>query len=261
MKRSSTFFFATLFISITLASCDYGKLKTKAEETATAFYTDLQKQDYKAALALCSSHAFTTDTKEAWDSSFKRNAGLLGELKGFTKTVEPVVVETSNLGTTVAIVYDVQWQYGKSKDSVVFVKEKDGTMKMSRHTWDYKDAKFLAEANESEKVAGQYMQAVKSGDYSTATGFCADVALKVTSKEQWAQFLQKATTVLGTVSDYKIVTDSTRYNIASTGDAGKGNYYDIVIQSQRGEKPVMEKMVFFQKTYNEPLKLTGHWFL
>ncbi|HRI22606.1 MAG TPA: hypothetical protein PLA68_16715 [Panacibacter sp.] len=259
--RSNQLLAVTLGLGIFLTSCSAGELNTKAEESARNFYTDLQKKDYSAALTLCSDKAFEADTKEAWTKGLQRNSILLGDVKSFTKTSGFNVATSTSIGTTVTITYDVQWQYGKSQDSVVLIKEKDGSMKVYRYAWAHKDPKYLTEISESENEANQYMQAVKSGNYDAAIALCSAEALKATPKENWASFLENATNKLGNISNYSVLKDSSTYNIDAKGAAGKGNYYDIYVKSNRGSNEVMEKMVFFQKNYDEPVKLAGHYFL
>lgn len=263
MKQSSTrSFFAVLIGAGTLLfSCDTKELKTKATQAGTAFYTAVQHKDYTAALAQCSPKAFKTDDKEKWMAAFSRNEGLLGELKSFTPVSEATVNRGTDKGTTVTTLYDVQWEFGKTKDSVIVVKEDDGALKVMRYAWDATGSKYLTETTQSEEQATQYMNAVKAKDYTTAIGFCSQEALAITPKEQWATVLETASSHWGNVASFNVVKDSTTYHIGSTGGLGKGNYYDVVVQTARGENKVMEKMIFFQKTFNEPLKLTGHLFL
>ncbi|HRH50805.1 MAG TPA: hypothetical protein PLP23_18780 [Panacibacter sp.] len=260
-KRSNQLFALTLCLGIFLTSCGAGEMNTKAEETATNFYTDLQKKDYTTALTLCSDKAFEADTKEAWIKSLQRNSILLGDVKTFTKTSGFNVETSTSTGTTVTVTYDVQWQYGKSQDSVILIKEKDGSMKVYRYAWLHKEPKYATEITESEKEATQYMDAVKSGNYDAAIALCSDEALKATPKENWAAFLNNAANKLGSISNYSVIKDSSTYNIGAKGESGEGNYYDIYIKSNRGNNEVMEKVVFFQKNYDEPIKLAGHYFL
>jgi hypothetical protein len=262
MKTISTQLVAAAFtLGIFLTSCGSGELNRKAETAANDFYKDLQNKDYKAAINLCSDKAFATDSKADWQTDLEKNAGLLGDIKSFTKTSGFNVATSTTNGTTVTVAYNVQWQYGKSTDSLFFIKEKDGSMKLYHYQWEYKDAKYLSEVDESEKVTGQYMDAVKSGNVDAAIDLCSDEALKITPKQNWIAFLNTANNKLGSVADYKIIKDSSTYHIDATGDAGKGNYYDVFVQSDRGGNKVMEKIVFFQKNYDVPVKLTGHYFL
>ncbi|MEP7317895.1 MAG: hypothetical protein ABI921_04125, partial [Panacibacter sp.] len=83
-KRSNQLLALALSFGIFLTSCGAGELNTKAEESATTFYNDLQKKDYPAILALCSDKSFAADSKEAWTKSFERNAALLGDVRSFT---------------------------------------------------------------------------------------------------------------------------------------------------------------------------------
>lgn len=262
MKKTSTLLLVTSFVlGILLTSCGAQELNSKAEKSATAFYNDLQKKDYAAALALCSNKAFSKDTKESWTKAFEANAGLLGELKSFKKTSGFNVQTSTSVGTTVITIYDVEWQYGKSQDSVILIKEKDGSMKLYRYTWQHSHTKYLEEVAASEKEANKYMDAVKTGNYDAAIALCSEEALKATPKDNWASFLNKAVDKLGNISAYSILKDSSTYTIAAKGNAGTGNYYDIFVQTQRGDNKVTEKIVFFQKNYEEPIKLMGHFFL
>ncbi|MEO6230687.1 MAG: hypothetical protein ABJB11_00910 [Ferruginibacter sp.] len=262
MNKILTLLFMPALLLITmLTSCSASELNSKAEQTAQAFYSNLQKKDYTAAMALCSSKAFEVSTKEEWKQSLKANAGLLGDIKSFTKTSSFNIEASTTNGTTVKLVYDVQWEYGKSKDSVMLVKEKDGGMKLYKYTWKHSDTKYVDGLNESEKKAMQYIDVIKTGNYDSAITFCSKEALAVTPKEKWVAFLQRASDNLGTISSYQVVTDSATYTIAGTGQAGKGNYYDVFIRSNRNGNMQMEKIVFFQKDYNEPVRLTGHYFL
>jgi len=260
MTATRLFIPALLLITL-LTSCGASELNSKAEQTAQAFYSNLQKKDYAAAMALCSSKAFGVSTKRDWLNSLEANAGLLGDIKSFTKTSGFNIETSTSNGTTIITVYDVQWQYGKSKDSVMLVKEKDGSMKIYKYTWKHSDTKYVAGLNESERQAIQYIDAIKAGNYDSAISFCSKEALAVTPKEKWAAFLQRASDNLGVVSSYQLVKDSAAYTIAGTGQAGKGNYYDIFIRSNRGGNKQLEKIVFFQKDYNERVQLAGHYFL
>ncbi len=260
-KISSQLLIAALAFTTVLTSCGAGETNKKAEATATNFYNDLKKKDFDAALNLCSDRAFNDDKKETWKKYMERNSGLLGEMKTFTKTSDFNISTSTSNGTTVSLTFDVQWEFGKSSDSLVLLKDKDGSMKVLRYAWEHKDAKYMSQLSASEKEAGQYMEAVKEGNYDAAIHFCSEDALKATPKETWAATLNAAVTQLGSISKYSIIKDSSNYNIGSTGDLGKGNYYQVVVQSDRGGNKVMEKIVFFQKNYGEPVKLTGHYFL
>ncbi len=262
MKKTAPSLLIILSVALcTLAACNAKKLNAKAEETATAFYTDLQKKDFQSAVSLCSDKGFTGDSKKGWIKSMERNSTLLGEVKSFSKTNGFNIATSTSSGTTVAFTYDVQWQFGKSQDSIYFIKEKDGSMKIYRYVWLHKDADYMIGMDNSEKESGLYMDALKSSDYEAATALCAKEALNITPKEKWASFLDNAVSKLGNVSAYTVLRDSSRYHIDAEGDAGKGNYYDILVRSQRTRGDVMEKLVFFQKDYTKPVKLAGHFFL
>ncbi len=250
-----------LAVGTFFTSCGAGKLNNKAEETATAFYNHLQSKSYDSALNLCSEKAFGKYDKAQWTKAFEKNAALLGEIKSFKKTSGFNIESSTSFGTTVAIAFDVQWQYGKSQDSVLLIKEKDGSMKVYRYTWLHSDTKYLTELDESEKKATDYLNNVKAGNFAGAAALCSELALKITPKEQWIGFLEKAAGKYGAMTSYNVIRDSCGYNISGKGDAGFGNYYDIIIESNRGSGKMMEKIVFFQKNYEDPVKLTGHYFL
>jgi len=262
MKKTTTALLSGAFLGIIfLSSCNAGELNSKAAQTADAFYSNYQKKDYAAAMALCSNKAFGLSTKEDWLRSLETNAGLLGEIQSFTKASGFNIEASTSNGTTVIVVYDVQWRYGKSKDSVMLVKEKDGSMKIYKYTWKHSDTKYVAGLNESEAQALKYIDAITTGNYDSAISFCSKEALMITPKEKWAAFLQRASDNLGAVNSYNVIRDSAAYTIGGTGKAGKGNYYDIFIQTKRNGNKQLEKIIFFQKDYNEPVKLTGHFFL
>ena len=255
------FFLLAMLAGVFFISCNANELDKKAEATATNFYQDLQKKDYKAATALCSNKAFAEDTKESWELALKKNTVLLGELKSYTKTSGFNIQTSTSLGTTVIVTYDVQWQYGMSKDSVVLIKEKDGNMKVYRYAWDHTKSKYLEEVGESEKQAAQYMDAIKAGNYDAALKLCSDSALRATPAETWKSFFDKAVKQVGPIVNYTVLKDSSYYNILTKGESGRGNYYDIYVKSNRNGTDVMEKIIFFQKNYDEPVKLVGHTFL
>ena len=262
MKKSTNYLLVIASsLLIFLSSCGAGELNTKAEATANNFYTNLQKKDYTAVLNLCSDKAFVANTKDEWTKGLERNSILLGDVKSFTKTSDFNISTSTETGTTVSVTYDVQWQYGKSQDSVVLIKEKDGSMKVYRYEWEHKDPKYITEVIESEKEASQYMDAVKAGNYDAAIALCSEEALKATPKDNWASFLDNAANKLGNISSYSVLKDSSVYNIGTNGESGEGNYYDIYVKTKRGNNDVTEKITFFQKNYNEPLKLAGHNFL
>ena len=255
------FFLLAMLTAVFFISCNANELDKKAEATATNFYQDLQKKDYKDAIALCSSKAFADDTKDAWELALKKNNVLLGELKSYTKTSGFNIQTSTSVGTTVIVTYDVQWQYGMSKDSVVLVKEKDGAMKVYRYAWDHTKSKYLEEVAESEKQAAQYMDAIKAGNYDAALRLCSDSALLATPAETWKSFFDKAAKQVGPIANYSVLKDSSYYNILTKGESGTGNYYDIYVKSNRNGNDVTEKIIFFQKNYDEPVKLVGHTFL
>lgn len=260
--KKTTFKLALLatLIVIFFQSCNAGKLNSKAEETANKFYSSIQKKNYESAINLCSTSAFEKDSKLDWRKAFERNAGLLGELVSYTKKDGFDIKASTGNGTLVTLKYDVQWQYGKSLDSIVLEKQKDGSMKVYRYAWDHINAKYYTQMSETEKAANLYMANIESGNYEAALELCSESALKITPKDKWKTFLETANTKLGTISSYTVLKDSSTYAIASSGDAGKGNYYDVFVQTERNGTKVMEKIVFFQKDYSAPLKLTGHFF-
>lgn len=252
-----------LAFSAFLTSCGVGDLNKKAEETSNNFFTAVQKKDYIAALGLCSSKAFVATTRESWTKALEKNEILLGSVKSFTKTNSGFNIATStNSGTTVVETYDVQRQYGVSHDSVQMIKEADGTMKVFKYEWKVMQARFLTALDSGEKQAGEYMQAIKTGNYDAAISMCSQAALTATPKDKWAGFLNNAKSKLGDINNYSIVKDSSSFHIDAKGESGEGNYYDIFVQSDRtGGNKVMEKIVLFQKNYDEPLQIAGHFFL
>jgi len=252
---------ALLIGGLILTSCGAGDANKKAEETASAFYKDLQKKSFDSAMTFLSEKALIGTSEEKWLRVFRRNSGLLGELRSFTKTSGFNIATSTSAGTTVSVGYDVEWQYGKSSDSLYLVKEKDGSMKIYRYTWKHSGANYMTDLEKSEKHATQYMEAIKSGNLGNAIGMCSEQALKATPKENWEAFLHQADARYGQLTSFTIKNDSTGYNIATEGDAGKGNYYDVFMDSKRGDRTVTEKIVFFQKNYEDPIQLIGHYFL
>lgn len=251
---------AALLLSIFLYSCNAGELNTKAETAATAFYTALQKKDYTAALALCSNNAFTENTKQEWLNAMQTNAALIGDIVSFKKTSGFNIATSTSLGTTVTLTYEVQCRHGKSSDSLILIKETDGSMKMYRYAWQQSDAAYLKITGESEKMAAAYMDAVKNNQYDAAIAYCSAEALKATPPLQWQRFLDNAKTRLGSISSYEILKDSSSYHIGANGASGKGNYYDVYVAATRNNNPVLEKIIFFQKDYDDTVKLAGHQF-
>jgi hypothetical protein len=260
MRNKLSWPFLFVSIVIVLISCNAGKLNDKAVDAANAFYKNLQQKQYDSALYYCSEKAFDAGGKAKWIKLFKRNSILLGELKSFTKINGFNVATSTTTGTTVALGFDLQWQYGKSVDSLYFIKDKDGSMRIFRYTWQHSDAAYVNALNSSEQLTAQYMDAVKEHNYEAATALCSATALKVTPATEWIKFLDNATAKLGTISSYAVIKDSTTYNIEGKGESGMGNYYDVFVQSERGENKVLEKLVFFQKNFDEPVKLAGHSF-
>ncbi|MEO6723629.1 MAG: hypothetical protein ABIN67_24895 [Ferruginibacter sp.] len=245
-------------LAMLLTSCDAGKLNSKAEESATAFYKGLQNKDYNAALNACSDKAFSKSTKEDWIKLFEKNAALIGAIKSYTKTSGFNIETSTNAGTTVVLSYDVDCQYGKSKDSIFLVKEKDGSMKVYRYVFKQHDVAYGKAMDAGEKIAREYIAAVKKHDYNTAIAFLSEDALKITPKDDWIGFLEKTNAKLGDIGNYTVIRDSASYNITATGSAGKGNYYDIYVETERARAKAMEKITFFQKNYDESAKLVGH---
>ena len=254
-------FVPAFFFTLLFTSCNAGKLNREAEKTSNAFYTSLQQKDYTAALTLCSDKAFSKETKDQWNHAFKKNAALLGNLISFKQTSSFNIETSTSVGTTVRMAFEVEWQYGKSTDSVFLIKEKDGSMKIYHYSWQHSHTQYLDAINESEMQAAKYVDAIRAADYGTAIGFCSEEALKATPKEKWAAFLTSAGNQYGNIEDYRIISDSSSYNIEANGEGGKGNYYDVFVRSKRGGKMIMEKIVFFQKSYEVPVRLTGHYFL
>jgi len=250
-----------LLLCTTLSSCGANELNKKAEATAVEFYKQVQQKNYDAAINLCSAKAFTHDDKDKWKLGLQRTAALMGDIKSYTKTTGFNIETSTSRGTTVTLAYDVLFQYGKSKDSIVLVKEKDGSMKIYYYGWDHSDAEYLKQISASEKNAVQYMNAIKEGNFDAAIGMISETAFNITSKDGWKTFYDKVTGKYGAVSNYDILSDSSYYHVQSKGDSGFGNYYDIFVKTNRNGNDVMEKVVFFQKDYTEPAKLVGHFFL
>lgn len=251
---------AALLLCIFLYSCGAGELNTKAETTATAFYTALQKKDYSAALSLCSNKAFTKDTKEEWRDAMETNEALIGDISGFTKTSGFNIATSTSLGTTIALTYNLQCKYGKSSDSLILIKEEDGSMKIFRYVWQQSDAMYVKWSDESEKMTSAYMDAVERNNYDAAIALCSAAALQATPPAKWKQFLDNAKNKLGNISSYEVLKDSTTYHIGANGASGKGNYYDVYVSTTRNNSAVLEKIIFFQKDYDAELKLAGHNF-
>ncbi len=262
MKKSITSLsFVVIALAIVFASCHPAQLNKKAEETANAFYTAMQNKHYDSALAYCSAKGFDANEKEAMKTMLQKNEGLLGQLKSFTKTSDFNIATSTSVGTTVAMVYNLQWQYGKSQDSVMTIKDADGSMKIYNYQWQHTEGAYLSELGISQKQANEYMESIKADNYEAAISLCSQHALITTPKEQWIAFLDNAKNQLGAISNYHIIADSCTYDINTNGDSGNGNYYDVVVETERPTGKVKEKIVFFQKDYTDPLKLAGHSFL
>ena len=251
----------TMVSCVVLTSCGAGELNKKASITANDFFKAVQKKDYEGALGFCSKKAFLVDTKESWTSGMVKNNVLLGDIESFTQAAGLNIATSLATGTTVTVAFDVKRKYGTSKDSVILIKESDGSMKVYGYRWQHQAGAYLSELETSSAEASQYMAAIQKGDYDAALGFCSEDALKDTPGTAWKSFFDNAASKLGAISGYSVVRDSCKYSIEAKGESGKGNYYDIYIKSKRGGNDVMEKIVFFQKTYDDPVRLVGHSFL
>ncbi len=260
-KRITLLFTSAVFIIGFFSACNSGKLNERARTSAEAFYKSLQEKKYDSALELISSKGLEADSKEKWIRGFERNNTLLGKLISFTKTSDFNIQTSMSIGTTVIVAYETTWQYGISKDSLTMIEDKGGSMKIYNYHFRHQKADYISAVSESEKQAGQYMNDVKSGNYDAAIDFCAESALAVTPRGTWKKFLDNASRQLGPVKSFDIVKDSSTYAVRSQGQAGPGNYYDIYIKSNRANNTSMEKIVFYQKDYEMPVKLVGHTFL
>lgn len=242
-----------------LQSCGANKDNGNAEKSMNAFYDALVKGDVTLALKNCSSSAFAQgEDSAAWRSAIENNLGLLGKMQSYNKTSGWNINKSTETGTQVSMTYDVVYEYGKSTDSVTMIKDPDGMMRLLNYQWNLRDAKYIENINEAEKISSQYMDAMRTHNYDECYALCGYKALEVTPKEEWLAMLISTNDQTGAVTGYEIDHDQSHCNIASQGGAGAGNYYDIHVNTDTEAGKVSETFNLYQPTYNDPLKIVSH---
>lgn len=240
-----------------LSSCGAGDLYQKASVTANAFYGNLQHKDFPAAVSLCSKVGFDSVTKKEWIDMLKSDDVILGDIKLFKQVNGFNISAETGKGTRVRIAFDVDWQYGKSSDTLTLVRDDDGVMRVNGYRWRPISALYLNNLHTAELISQKYMAALKQNDPDAAVNLCSADALKITPREEWKKVLAKVAEN-GTLNNYTVITDSAMSRIHAPGSNGIGNYYDIPLRTQRGSTSMVEKVIFFQKDYDDSLRLIGY---
>jgi hypothetical protein len=248
-----------LCVTLKLDACGASADNESAEENAIAFYNNLKEGNIDAALNSCSNAAFTNDeNRDAWKKSLQNNLGLLGNITSYEKTSGWNINKSTESGTTLVMAYDVTYEHGKSTDTLRFIKDDDGVMRIFNYSWIHKDAKYSINADISAKLITSYMEALKAGNYAACYAMAGYAGTQTSTEQQWTDMLTNTALATGAVNNFTVYGDKTEINIGAQGASGPGNYYLVHVLTECVNGKVEEEFMLYQPTYNDAPKIISH---
>ena len=255
MKKYIRLTLVSLFIVTVLAGCGLSADNKAAQETVEQFYDALKDGNTALAASLCG-----TDTKmttKAWEDILATNINSMGKVTSYEKG-SGFNVSKKNRTSTVKLLYSVNYEDGKSSDSLELVNKGDG-FKLYVYNPVLIQATYQDEMNRAEGNVNAYFKALQNSEFQTALGYVGYTGIEKHSTDEWLNFYRYAETKGGMITEYTIdKTASKSFLHTPHSEAGMGNTYSFLIKTIRNNNEIYEHVDLFQPKYGDPLLIVGH---
>lgn len=245
-----------------LSGCGLGHAEKEARQVADRFYQALEKGDAAEAAGYCETDE--SQTKQMWKNVFSGNMDKLGKVTYYIPSSGfHVSISTDSAGRKawiVSLAYKVDFEYGKTDDSLHLIKHGDSSFKIYKYDPVTVESRLKDEYNDAGKLALEFMQDVQQHNTDAALGLCGYSAFKKNSPDDWKNFIEQENELLGNVISYEIdPTNSEAFPNNDDPNVGHGNVYRIIINTTRDKGMQMEHLEIFQPTYNDSLRVIGYF--
>jgi hypothetical protein len=238
-----------------LAGCGLAADNKQAREIATKFYDALKAGDLVAAASYCGTDA--TMNAAAWQEIFAQNQNTMGRVTAY-ESAGGFNVSQSGGKSTVIITYDVNYEYGKSADSLIMINLGEGFL-----VYEYKpvivEARFQEEMAKSKSLVMSYLQALQSGDHAKALGFVGYSGASMHPAEEWDAFYMLMNAEAGRIGNIQILDDACLAYLNDVhSEAGTGNIYSIKVNTTNDRMMVSHQVDVYQPEFGQDLKIIAH---
>ncbi len=252
--------FAVVLCSISFYSCGLTDDKQAAELVAAKFYDALKTGNEQTAASFCAIDSIMT--LQALSAVLNQNMNSLGKVTAYKHAGQFDVTKNADAGrggsSTIHLVYNVDYEYGKTTDSLTLIKKGKSELKIYKYQPRIKEAKFEDELAQAQNLASEYLRALNSNNYEAAMNYIGYSGATAHAESEWNNFFiwRSASTSLTVLTINK--DESAAYINEEHEEAGKGNIYLIVINTMQNQIPVTEEIQFFQPAFGQPLKIIAH---
>ncbi|HAE34507.1 MAG: hypothetical protein H6548_02860 [Chitinophagales bacterium] len=245
-----------LAVSIALISCGSSEKNAGAQESATRFYEALKAGNVDAAVLEIEPGVF--DDMEPVKKALNNNLALLGNLQSYEKSSGWNINTSTESGTTVYVLFKVEYAHGTSADSLTFHEGEDGQMRLIGYNWKFTQADYLDNIHASEEMATHYMEMVRDGHYDMAYGMVGYQGAAATDQTKWTQMLSSTSAAAGGIQEFSIDQNQSTVNIYGQEAEVPGNYYTVVINTVCANGSIRENLLFYQPDFGSDIKLVNH---
>ncbi len=244
-----------LFISTLVAGCGLASDNSAAKDVAAKFYDALKSGDVATAASYCGTDE--TMTSQAWQDLFTQNLNTMGNVTGY-KSSSGFDVSKENGKSTVKVAYHVDYEHGKSIDSLTIVSLGED-FKVFVYSPSIKEAKFQDELAKAKGLATEYLNALKNGDHAKAMTYIGYSGTSKHTADEWNNFYVFVENSAGPITDMQINDDAcVAYLNDDHEEAGHGNLYSVVCSTTHSGMTLSNQIDFFQPKFDEELKIIAH---
>lgn len=255
IRNSRLVLLMILSATAAISGCGLAADNEQAQKVAEGFYTALKSGDAAAAAGMCVTD--DTMTVAAWTDLFERNLNTVGKVTAFEKG-SGFNVSKSNGSSTVNLSYTITYEFGKSVDSLTLFDNGSG-FKVMKYAPELKEARYLEEMAKAQQIVQDYMNSLLRGDSETALSFVGYSGTEKHSKDEWLQDYATINASAGNISAWQIdQSASLSYLNVDHSESGKGNVYDVYVNTTRANGKFSEEIVVFQPAFGQPLKVVSH---
>lgn len=254
-KAKKTTGIIVLFITTILSGCGLASDNSAAKEVAAKFYDALKSGDVATAASYCGTDE--TMTNQAWQDLFKQNLNTMGNVTGY-KSSSGFNVSKEGGRSTVKVSYNVDYQFGKSIDSLTLVSSGED-FKVFVYSPQIKEAKFQDELAKAKVIATDYLTALKGGDHAKALTYVGYSGSSMHTVDEWNKFFGFVESNVGPITDIQIDdTACAAYLNNDHEEAGHGNVYSVIFTTTHNGTTLSNQVDLFQPKFGDDLKIIAH---
>ena len=244
-----------LFVSSVFAGCGLASDNSAAKDVAAKFYDALKTGDVATAASYCGTDE--TMSSQAWQDLFTQNLNTMGKVTGY-ESGSGFNVSKEGEKSTVRVAYDVDYEYGKSIDSLTIISLGDD-FKVFVYSPKIKEAKFQDELAKAKAIATDYLIALKAGDHAKAMSYIGYSGTSKHTSDEWNNFYVYVENSAGPMTGMQINEDAcVAYLNDDHEEAGHGNLYSVVYTTIHSGMTLTNQIDFFQPKFDDELKIIAH---